>query len=332
LGRTGNEPQVSTERVPAPPSVPLTAVSSPPKPGLIASTYPAAVTKDAASWAFEAGTEIGAGRTVVRLLGGGDRYEAWLGWDDHLCALVVVKLLRPDQVERSSARAAIAREADVLSSLAHPAVVRLFGADVDGPRPYLVLEFLDGPRLSTLLRRYGPLSPEQVVSLAAEVASALGYLHNERLLHLDVKPQNIIMSARPKLIDLSIARRFDEVALLTAPLGTDAYMAPEQCLPEMLGDIGAWSDVWGLGATLFEAANGYRPFRARSVGEPHPQLREAPAAFHPRVPPALADAISGCLAREPADRPQVAAVADAIEQLLEDSRAVALRRLRRRTR
>jgi eukaryotic-like serine/threonine-protein kinase len=302
----------------------LTRLSCWPKVALITRTYPAPVSKNsAASWDFAPGTEIGSGRTVVRLLGGGDRYEAWLGWDDHLCALVV---------ERSSARAAIAREAEVLSSLSHPAVVRLFGADIDGPRPYVVLEFLDGPRLSTLLRRYGPLTPEQVVSVAAELASALGYLHNERLLHLDVKPQNIIMSARPKLIDLSIARRFDEVALLTAPLGTDAYMAPEQCAPEMLSDIGAWSDVWGLGATLFEAANGYRPFRSRAAGEQHPQLGEDPASFHPRVPPVLADTIGRCLARRPSDRPRVAEVADAIEELLEDSRDVALRRLRRRTR
>ena len=182
------------------------------------------------SWGFEPGDTLDDGRSAVRLLGGGDRYEAWLGWDDHLAAPVVFKLLRPDQSDGIRPREAIAREAATLASLAHPGIVRCFDARVDGPRPYLVLEFLDGPRLSTLVRRYGPLSHEQVVPLALEIGSALTYLHNVGLVHLDVKPQNVIMGAPPRLIDLSIARPLAELASLRGPLGTDAYMAPEQCL------------------------------------------------------------------------------------------------------
>ena len=284
------------------------------------------------TWEFPPGSDIGGGRTVVRHLGGGDRYEAWLGWDDRLVSPVVIKMLRPDEAERRRARAAIAREAEVLRSLAHPAIVRLFDADLTGEHPYLVLEFLDGPRLSTLLRRFGPLSPEQIIPLATEVGSALAYLHNERLLHLDVKPQNVIMGAPPRLIDLSIARRFDEVALLTAPLGTDAYMAPEQCQTETLGQIGPWSDVWGLGATLYEAANGYRPFPRRERGEPYPQLTEPAGACHPRVPAILAQTIRRCLTREPEQRPTLSEVLAELEALMPDARDVALRRLRRRLR
>lgn len=110
----------------------------------------------------------------------------------------------PDQPDSVRARRAIAREAETIRALGHPGVVRCFGADIEGPRPYLVLEFLDGPRLPTLIRKYGPLSPEQLVPLVTELCSALGYLHNEDLLHLDVKPQNVIMGAPPRLIDLSI--------------------------------------------------------------------------------------------------------------------------------
>lgn len=285
-----------------------------------------------ASWDLEPGAELGGGRTAVRLLGGGDRYQAWLGWDDHLCAPVVLKMLRPDHVERSRSRLAIAQEAAVLRALAHPGIVRCFAADLDGDRPYLVLEYLDGPRLSTLVRRFGPLSPEQTVPLAVEMASALGYLHNEGYLHLDVKPQNLIMGAPPRLIDLSIARRCDEIPSVRAPLGTDAYMAPEQCHPSQLHTIGPATDIWGLGATLYEAANGHRPFRRREPDEPYPQLAEDPAPFHPRVPHMTRDIILGCLERAPSCRPALGEIMETFEGLMPNARDVALTRLRRRMR
>lgn len=284
------------------------------------------------SWGFEPGTELGDGRTAIRLLGGGERFEAWLGWDALLCAPVVLKLLRPDEAGSGRARMAIAREAAVLRGLAHPGIVRIFGADLEGDRPYLVLEFLDGPRLSTLIRRYGPLTREQLVPLAVEMGSALGYLHNEGQVHLDVKPQNLIMGAPPRLIDLSIARRIDEVDRLAGPLGTDAYMAPEQCLVDLLPTIGPWTDVWGLGATLYQAANGRRPFRARRGDERHPQLDEDPAPFHARVPVTIASIVRACLARDPAARPSLGELMDAFDELLPLARDEALTRLRRRVR
>jgi serine/threonine protein kinase len=293
-----------------------------------------AVTERAApsSWRFEPGTEIDDGRVAVRLLGGGERCEAWLGWDDRLHAPVVLKILRPDRLEQSRARGAVAREAATLGRLAHPGIVRCFDARLDGPRPYLVLEFLDGPRLSTLIRRYGPLTPEQLVPLAIEIGSALAYLHEGGLVHLDVKPQNVIMGAPPRLIDLSIATPIDELASLRGPLGTDAYMAPEQCLEDGYRDAGPATDVWGLGATLYEAANGYRPFRKRQGDDPHPQLTEPPLPFHPRVPAVLQETIAACLSSEVRARPSIADVLDAFDALAPDAREVALRRLRRRVR
>jgi serine/threonine-protein kinase len=266
------------------------------------------------------GLEIGR-RTFVRLLGGGERYEAWLGWDDHLLAPVVIKILRAESAASDRSRRAIAREASLLKRLAHPGMVRMLGADLDAERPYLVLELLEGPRLSTLLRRFGPLSPEQLVSLATELAAALGYMHNERLLHLDVKPQNVIMAAPPKLIDLSIARSLDDASSLIGPIGTEGYMAPEQAMDGPLAEVGPWTDAWGLGVTLFEAANGYRPFEHGSV-----------APFHARVPAALASLIAACLAQDPAARPTMPQVLASLTDMADDARQIAQRRLRRRSR
>jgi serine/threonine protein kinase len=124
-----------------------------------------------------------------------------------------------------------------------------------------VLEHLEGPRLSTLIRKYGPLEPEQLFPLGLQLCSALHFIEAEGVVHLDVKPSNIIMGAPARLIDLSIARTFDELARMTYPIGTDAYMPPEQCDPLGRGPITSAADIWGMGATLYHAAAGRRPFR-----------------------------------------------------------------------
>src|SRR5918992_524500 len=215
---------------------------------------------DDEGWGFLEGDAIAPGRHALRLLGGGARYEAYLAWDDELHSLVVVKILRPHRVAERGSREGLAAEARALDKLQHPVLVRCFDAVLDEWRPHLVLEFLEGPRLSTLLRKYGPLAMEQLVPLALQLCSALHYMSSRGMLHLDVKPQNIIMGAPPRLIDLSVARTSEEGRRLNHAVGTDAYMAPEQCRPVASSGVGPEADVWALGVTLYEAASGPRPF------------------------------------------------------------------------
>ena len=278
---------------------------------------------DLPSWGFEEGDEIVPGRYAVRLLGGGFRYEAYLAWDDDLLTLVVAKLLRPDRVGDDGAHAALAREVSALVQASHPAIVRSFGAVLDGGRPHVLLEFLDGPRLSTLMRKHGVVI-EQLLPLALEVCAALHHLHGHSIVHLDVKPRNIIMSAPPRLIDLSVARRLDDIHSITQPVGTDAYMAPEQCDTDAYaGQIGPPADVWGLGATLFHALTGERPFPrpkgARDSQDPlvrWPQLGAEPRELPKRVPEPLAELILDTLDKHPARRPAAAEVATRLEPLV----------------
>jgi serine/threonine protein kinase len=267
------------------------------------------------SWGFAEGEELAPGRQAVRLLGGGRRYEAWLAWDERLRALVVAKLLRPDQAGDLAARRTLEAEARMLSRLAHPLLVRSFGGEAVGERPQLVLEFVEGPRLSTLIRRYG-LILEQALPLALNLCSVLHYLAMERVVHLDVKPRNIIMAGSPRLIDLSVARRLDELDALRGHVGTDAYMAPEQCDPERWGEIGPPSDVWGVGVTVHEAFTGELPYPRPSPGSAHPQLATEPRLAD-GVPPALRGLLISCLEPRPADRPTAAELGDALEPFVD---------------
>jgi serine/threonine protein kinase len=277
--------------------------------------------RNADSWRFVEGDAISPALTVLRLLGGGEAYEAYLAFDELTYSPVVVKVVRPAQVGSSSTLRSLRREIETLGSVHHPAVVRALRADAEADRPHVVLEQLDGPRLSTLIRRHGPLEARQYLPLAIEVAAALHYLAHVGYVHLDIKPSNVIMGAPAKLIDLSIARTTEHAAALTYPVGTDAYMAPEQCAPPSTGVPCFASDVWGLGATLFEAIAGYRAFdagdsSAEDLAKRFPQLVEEPHDLPSRVPADIGKLVFACLTTDPTYRPTPAELADAFGPIL----------------
>ena len=264
--------------------------------------------------------------TVMRPLGGGSSYEAWLAFDEVTYAPVVVKVLRADRASDEASIESLRREAEALAAVNHPVVVRGLRHEDSGERPHLVLEHVDGPRLSTLVRRHGPLQEQQYLPLAIDVASALHYLRRIGYVHLDVKPSNIIMGAPARLIDLSVARTVADAAGVRTLLGTDAWMSPEQCDPVRLGGPTPASDVWGLGATLHLAVSGERPFASgdpegATVEERFPQLATGPRDLPRRVPVEVAEVIRACLAPRPEDRPEPREISDALSPVLEQAPA-----------
>jgi eukaryotic-like serine/threonine-protein kinase len=280
--------------------------------------------REHASWEFEPGAEIAPGRSVLRALGGGSRYEVFVVWDEKLFAPVAAKVLRPDQVEDEKALRDLRREADLLHRLQHPVLVRGFGAVLGGPHPHVLIEHFDGPTLRRLIRRSGTVPLPQLLPLALNVAAAIHYLGTEELVHLDVKPDNIVMGIPPRLIDLSVARSFERARRLGGTVGTDAYMAPEQCDTDAYaGRIGPAADVWGLAATLFHAVAGRTPFpRAkedRYSDDPlvrFPQLWRDPEPLPGDTPPELRELLLAALVKDPDERPTAAELAVALEPLV----------------
>lgn len=263
------------------------------------------------SWGFSEGEEIATGIRCVQPLGGGPDNEVYLVWDEELFSLVVAKLLRPSRLSDENFIRRFLRESDVLESLEHPVVVRLFGSVMSADRPMLLIEHLDGPSLGSLIGRHHALDMEQLLPLALQLCSALHYMHGQGFVHLDLKPDNVIMTSPPRLIDFSIARTIEDAAKVSVPIGTDAYMPPEQCDPS-LATIGPAADVWGLGATLWHAITGRQPFSGEGSSR-FPQLENHPDQLTARVPDDLRMTLFSCLEKEPGDRPDPAQVALSLE-------------------
>jgi serine/threonine protein kinase len=276
-----------------------------------------APTRAPSGWGFGIGDEIFPGRRVVESLGGGKTYEVYIVQDASCAVLLVAKVLRPHHVHRERARRAMAREAALLQRAEHPVIVRGVGAELDAEHPHILLEHVPGDTLRNVLKRAGRLPVERALHVALHVASALQHLATLQLVHLDVKPGNVVMSAPPRLIDLSIARPYEDAARVRMPIGTDAYMAPEQIdVPARAAEIGAATDVFGLGATLFHAVTGRRPFPrpkgARDSADPAvrwPQIVGPPAPLPRDVPGALAAVLRAMLDPDPRARPAPGEVA-----------------------
>jgi serine/threonine protein kinase len=256
-------------------------------------------------------------------------FEVWDAWDHDRISRVVLKAPRADRADAESARR-LRAEAGLLCELSHPNIVRGYGFSEE-PRPHLVMETLGGATLARLIDEEGTLELAECAHLGLQIASAIGYLHRRGIVHLDLKPSNLIGEAgRVKLIDLGLAAPFGPGR---AGVGTWSYMAPEQVRGESLGPA---TDVWGLGAVLFECRCGHPPFddpeiegvqdRGDSSGEwtgEYPQLKRPARLTGDRAgaTPKLDRLILSCLGPDPADRPRLFELAVSLERLLGDEAA-----------
>src|SRR4051812_2792522 len=244
------------------------------------------------SWEFPRGHEIAPGRTTVRALGGGNRCQVYLVWDEPRRRRMVAKVLRRNLVGDDHSVRALRRELEAHEALAHPGLVRAVDAALDGDYPHIAVEHVDAPTLRKVIRRDGALPADEVLALALATTAVIAHIAEQGWVHLDVKPGNVVMGRPPRVIDLSLARRAERAQRLSSAVGTNGYMAPEQIHPH--GDVGPHTDVWGLGATLYHAVSGRKPFRAplardgdAPLEDRFPQLEDEPLPWAVPVPGAL---------------------------------------------
>ncbi|MGH7149953.1 MAG: protein kinase domain-containing protein, partial [Planctomycetota bacterium] len=237
--------------------------------------------------------------------------------------LVALKVLHPELARDRRFVARLKREARVCASLDHPNLARGIELGEAGGIPCLVLEFVEGKSLKTVLRERGALPEEEVLSIGQQIARALSHAHGRGVVHRDVKPGNVIVEpgGRARLTDFGLARAplDDSITREGATLGTPQYLAPEQARDVASAD--ARSDLYGLGATLFHAATGAPPFEGERIAdvltkvlfEPAPD----PASRNPGLTPGLGLVLRKLLLKDPARRYASA------EALLADLEAVA---------
>ncbi len=228
----------------------------------------------------------------------------WRGRD------VALKVLR--EPERTGLRKRFIREGRLLQRLSHPGVVRCFDV-VEGDQPVLVLELLEGASLDVRLRA-GTITPDEGVLFASSVLRTLAYLHENGIVHRDIKSSNVWMGRdrRIVLVDLGLAADVADPLTTTLGdvLGTHAYMAPEQIAG---AECDHRCDLYSLGITLYEALCGERPYQATGLGgylQAHRAAGAVPIVERvPDVPVRLASLVDRLMARDPAARPASAAVA-----------------------
>jgi len=260
---------------------------------------------------------------LARELGSGGMATVHLGRDEVLDRAVAVKVLKSGFDGEIAER--FQREGRTAARLSHPNVVQVYDAGEaefeGGNAPYIVMEHVSGGDLKQLIDAEGSLDSGRVASLGAGVAAGLAHAHDRGVIHRDIKPHNILLDefGSPKLTDFGIARALDATAMTVSGfyLGTALYSAPEQLKGQ---EITTKSDVYSLGAALYQAAAGEPPFSGSSleVANQHATREpESPGSKNPSgaPDPELDALILSCLAKEPDDRPSAAEARDRLSSV-----------------
>jgi eukaryotic-like serine/threonine-protein kinase len=256
-------------------------------------------------------------------LGSGGMSTVYLALDEVLDRPVAIKLLHREISEEADQLERFRREARAAARLSHPNLVGVIDAGEDDGRPYIVFEYIEGRTLKRRLQEEGRLPIDEAVAYAIEIGRGLTAAHARKLVHRDVKPQNVLIDpdGRAKVTDFGIARSLESKGLTATGrvLGTTDYVSPEQAMGE---EVDERSDVYSLGVVLYEMLTGDVPFRAETqvgvamkhVNKPMPDVQTK----RPEVSAAVASVVDRATTKDPRDRyGTVAEMVRDLEQTLE---------------
>jgi serine/threonine protein kinase len=275
---------------------------------------------------LQEGAYVAPGYAVVAHLYRSNSFDVYDVFSEERASRCIAKLPMPKRVEDAKVRSRLLREGRLLLKLTHPHIVRAYEV-FRGPAPVVILETLTGETLARMIERRELAGERRLplrgaAFLGLHLCSAMHYLHHHGILHLDLKPSNIVSErGLAKVLDLSIAQRPGRGV---PGAGTRNYMAPEQATG---GYLGPAADVWGIGAAMFETITGEVPFEAYGdtdyvddEDDRYDQLerRAESVRRYRRVPRAFADAIDACLEPDPDDRPTVEQLSSSLTSFLQD--------------
>jgi len=297
-------PECGAQLPEAPPAAPLerptlSSPDTPPSPSRAPSVH----------GRFEPGTRLGTRYRVVGLLGRGGMGEVYRADDLELNQSVALKFL-PEKVARNPADLArLRQEVRIARQIAHPNVCRTYDiAEADG-QVFVVMEYVDGEDLASVLRRLGRPTSDKALEIARQLCLGLGAAHENGVLHRDLKPANIMIDGRGRvrITDFGLAGTVEELAAEAGSAGTPAYMAPEQLRG---GAASAQSDIFALGLVLYELFTGKRAADVAQRSDPSRPDSDSsprtPSSLVADVDPAVERVILRCLERDPARRPHSA--------------------------
>jgi serine/threonine-protein kinase len=278
----------------------------------------------------DAGVVIGGRYVVEGLLGKGGMSIVLLARDLRLGHRVALKVLQGSKDRRSDQTRRFLREARIIAQLRSDHVVSVLDVDTTSEPPYLAMELLEGQTVANLLAAHGRLSVELALRIIAQVSRGVADAHALGVMHRDLKPSNLIVARaadggqRVKVIDFGISKPIlrnsadPELTSTGEILGSPRYMSPEQVRAG--GRIDARSDIWAIGAILYELIAGVSPFDAPTVADTLARIvRDTPTPLRehvPDVPERVASVVALCLSKDPALRPpDVRTLLDEIESM-----------------
>jgi tetratricopeptide (TPR) repeat protein len=263
------------------------------------------------------------GFVVEAVLGRGAYGVVYRACQDGLNRPVALKMLLGGPYAGETARARFLLEAEAVAALEHPHIVRVFQFGEAADHPYLAMELVPGGTLADRIKAGGPLPPPDAARVAAQLARAVAHAHSRGVVHRDIKPGNVLLAAdgAPKLTDFGLAKvGRSDITMSGQVLGTPAYMSPEQAAGKVR-EVGTHSDVYALGAVLYDLLTGRPPFasdsKAVTLQKVMTEEPERPRRLNAAVPLDLETICLKCLEKSPDRRyPAAAALADELERFL----------------